>query len=77
MTITEDTLTAALRQLHEASHPARQPGEFTIAEYAKANSLTAKQAGAALEYLKQIGAVERPPKRYIDFRMTVVYKLTN
>jgi predicted nuclease of predicted toxin-antitoxin system len=75
--ITENDLADALRQLHLSTHPERQPNEFTILEYAKANNLTIKQAGSALEYLKQVGAVEKPPKRYIDLHMVVVYKIVS
>jgi hypothetical protein len=73
--ITEQDLTEALRQLHASTHPERQPGEFTIGEYAEANNLTIKKAGAVLSYLHNSGQIERPPKRYIGSNLTVVYKL--
>jgi predicted Rossmann fold nucleotide-binding protein DprA/Smf involved in DNA uptake len=74
ISFTEDDLTSELRQLHTSSHPERQSGEFSIAEYAKATGLTIKQAGAELNYMLLSGKVERPPKRYIDSHMQVVYK---
>ena len=63
-----------LRQLHEENHPQRQPGEFTIAEYAEENGLTEKQAAAEMKYMLNNGKIERPPERYIDSHIKIVYK---
>ena len=65
---------AELRRLHTETHPERQEGEFTIAEYASANGLTDTKAGSALNYLASIGKVEKCGNRYIDSRMRVVYR---
>ena len=75
MTITEDDLTLALRQLHAENHPNRQDGEFTIAEYVAANNITVDAAENTLEYLLKIGKIERPPKRFIGGRIVRVYKI--
>jgi hypothetical protein len=66
-----------LQELHETSHPQRQPGEFTVREYADINKITPKQARSELEYLVSIGRIEKPDKRYINSNMTVVYKFIN
>jgi hypothetical protein len=65
-----------LRQLHEESHPEKQPGEFTISEYANAQipPLARKIAARELDYMVNAGKLEKPPKRYIDGRLTVVYR---
>ena len=67
-----------LRQLHAEAHPERQPGEFTTREFMEANAdknMTYKEAGYELESLERIGKVIKPPKRYIDSRLVLVYKL--
>lgn len=63
-----------LRELRASTHPEREEGEFTIAEYAEANGLTVTKAGAELLYLYDSGKIHKPPKRYIGSHMTVVYK---
>jgi hypothetical protein len=79
--IVKDTIEVdldALRQLHAEAHPERQPGEFTTREYMEANAdknMTYKEASYELESLERIGKVIKPPKRYIDSKLVVVYKL--
>lgn len=74
--ITETDLMIELRRLHEEHHLERQPGEFTVAEYAKANGLTNGKAGNELAWMLKTGRVEKPPKKYIHSRFMVVYKIT-
>ena len=64
-----------LRQLHDTTHPERQPGEFTIPEYAGANGMTVRQATAELAEMHRSGKIEKPSKKYIGSRMMVVYKM--
>lgn len=78
MTITEDDLAGALRILHDDTHPMRQPGEFTIMEYWAANrdKLSSRErAEKELQYLWRSGKILKPPHRFIDKKMTVVYKM--
>lgn len=76
-TTTEDDLTDALRKLHTDLHPERQPGEFTISEFAAANNLGIQQADNELRRMLRAGRVEKPPKRFIDSRLISVYKLVS
>jgi hypothetical protein len=67
-----------LRQLRDETHPPRQPGDFTIEEYFEANKervSSTRKAADELSYMFSIGAVEKPPKRFIDRHLRVVYRL--
>jgi hypothetical protein len=74
-----DYMADALRQLHESTHPLRQPGEFTIAEFAAAQipPIGIQQADNELRRMLRVGRVEKPPKRFIDSRLISVYKLVS
>lgn len=75
-----EELQAELRRLHDHTHKPRQPGEFTISDYAKTNDLDAKTASNQLNWLEMEGLVERPDgennKRFIEGRMRSVFRFT-
>lgn len=78
MTDISDEYTQMLRHLHDDSHPERQEGEFTIDEYWVANKEripSRTKAERELQYLCRAGKIIKPPHRFIDKKMTVVYKL--
>jgi hypothetical protein len=65
-----------LHRLHEETHPPRQPGEFTIAEYAKINNMDVGKAGAELRFMAEVGKIEKiSEKRFIDSNLRTVYKM--
>jgi hypothetical protein len=71
----DDYLADALIQLHETTHPKRQPGEFCVAEYAAANKMDLQQADNELRRMVRSGKVTKAGQRFIDERMRSVYKL--
>ena len=73
--ITESDLTAELRRLNDELNPGRQPGEFTIAEYAKANGYTREVAKGVLERGVRDGKLSTPGQRLIGRAWQVVYKV--
>ena len=68
-----------LRDLHTSTHPERQPGDFTVDEYAAAQNppLSRKEADNELEYMLRVGKVTKPPHKFIDGHLRLVYRLVS
>jgi hypothetical protein len=65
----------ALRQFHNELRPEREKGEFTVAEYSKANNVTRDVARVELKRGVELGKFTKLlEKRLINRCWVVVYK---
>jgi DNA-binding IclR family transcriptional regulator len=78
MSFSFEELQAELRSLHAAHYSLRQPGEWTLKEYAAANGITESTARNIMISMVAQGIVERvAQKRFIDGHQYQVFKIAN
>jgi hypothetical protein len=67
---------AMLIQLNQENYPEREPGEFTIDEFATENKISYRVAENRLRSLHNEGILEKPPRRIVRGKLRAVYKIT-
>jgi hypothetical protein len=67
---------AMLIQLNQENFPEKEPGEFTIDEFATENKINYHTAESRLRSLYNAGKLEKPAKRYVRGKLRIVFKIT-